>query len=49
MMVSQMEVGHKSEMADKDEHIAKIQSDVRVLEERLTNSQIQVGPVHLID
>ena len=45
-MASQIDIGHKSEIADKDDHIAKVQSDMRVLEERLTNAQIQVGKIY---
>ena len=41
-MASQTEVAHKSEIADKDDQIAKIHSDMRVLEERLANAQMQV-------
>ena len=41
-MTSQTEVAHKSEIADKDDQIAKIHSDMRVLEERLANAQMQV-------
>ena len=41
-MASQTEVAHKSEIADKDDQIAKTNSDVRVLEERLANAQMQV-------
>ena len=41
-MASQTEVAHKSEIADKDDQIAKTHSDMRVLEERLANAQMQV-------
>lgn len=43
LTASQAEITHKSEVTEKDDIIAKVQSDLRVMEERLTNAQNQVS------
>lgn len=44
-MASQTEIGHKSEIADRDDQNARIQAERRVLEERLSNAQLEVSVV----
>ena len=39
---SQVSVVHRGELADREEHISRLKSDIRVLEERLHHSQSQV-------
>ena len=49
LMASQSEIVHKSDIADRDETIAKLQSDLRVIEEKLANTQSQVCFIYLLN
>ena len=43
LTASQVDMAHRAEMADREEHLAKLVADVRVLEERLAQSHDQVN------
>jgi hypothetical protein len=45
-MATQLEAAHRSEVASKEEHIGRLLTEMRLLDERLTQYQLQVGVVH---
>ena len=42
LTASQVDMAHRAEVADREEHLSKLVADVRVLEERLAQSHDQV-------